>query len=104
VQPDILLNGNAIGESLPAGFFYVDKDAGNYSVSTSTEVERTLEFVLDAGETKYVRTYVTMGVMVGHVIPELVSTDDATKAMKELSFACYYDPNKPKSTTASSEE
>lgn len=96
VQPDILVNGEAVGESLPGGFFYTDKVPGNYTVSTSTEVERTLEFVLAAGETKYVRTYVTMGVMVGHVIPELVGPGDAMKAMTDLSFAGYYDPNKPK--------
>jgi hypothetical protein len=103
VRPDILVNGDTVGESLPGGFFYIDKDAGSYKVSTSTEVERTVEFVLEAGETKYIRTYVTMGVMVGHVIPELVSTDDATKAMTDLSYAGYYDPNKPKSETASND-
>lgn len=103
VQPDILLNSKAIGESLPGGFFYVDREPGNYTVSTSTEVERTLEFVLEAGETKYVRTYVTMGVMVGHVIPELVNPDDAVKSMADLSYAGYYDPEKPKSETTSDE-
>ncbi|WP_455219310.1 DUF2846 domain-containing protein [Kaarinaea lacus] len=103
VRPDIYLDKVAVGESLPGGFFFVDRDAGSYSVSTSTEVERTLEFTLSAGETKYIRTYVTMGVMVGHVIPELVSADDAMKAMTDLSFAGYYDPDKPREQQTSSD-
>ena len=91
IQPDIKLNGVAVGESEPGGFFYVDQDPGNCSVSTTTEVERTLEFTLAAHEVKYVRTYVSMGFFAGHVIPELVGSADAEKALTDLSFAGKYD-------------
>jgi len=96
IRPDIKLNGKAIGESLPGGFFYVDQAPGKYSVSTSTEVERTLEFSLAPSEVKYVRTSVSMGFFAGHVIPELVGKVEAEKALSDLSFAGKYDANHPK--------
>ena len=104
VRPDILLNGKAVGESLPGGYFLIDKEPGNHTVSTSTEVDRTVEFVLASGETKYIKTSVSMGFFVGHVIPELVGETDALKAMKELTFAGYYDPSKPRPKPAAGEE
>jgi hypothetical protein len=42
--------------------------------------------VVDKGETKYVRTKVSMGVLVGHVVPELVSADEAQKELATLSY------------------
>lgn len=96
VRPDIKLNGKVVGESLPGGFFYVDQAPGNCAVSTSTEVERTLEFTLAPSEVKYVRTSVSMGFFVGHVIPELVSKADAEKALTNLKFAGKYDASHPK--------
>jgi hypothetical protein len=96
IRPDIKLNGKAVGESLPGGFFFVDTAPGKYSVSTSTEVERTLEFTLAPAETKYVRTSITMGFFAGHVAPGLVSKEEAEKALVDLSFAGKYDANHPK--------
>jgi hypothetical protein len=45
-----------------------------------------VSFVLDKGEVKYVRTKVAFGVMVGRVIPELVSSEEAMKELQDLSF------------------
>jgi len=104
VRPDIKLNDAVIGESLPGAFFLVDKDPGNYKVSTATEVDRSLEFVLAAGETKYVRTYVSMGFLVGHIIPELVNEDDAMKKIPQLTYAGFYDPNNPKPKSSNSND
>lgn len=96
VRPNIKLNGKVVGESLPGGFFYVDHAPGKCAVSTSTEVERTLEFTLAPAEVKYVRTSVSMGFFVGHVTPELISPAIAQKALTNLKFAGKYDPNHPK--------
>src|SRR5688572_9924685 len=49
VTPDIRLNGAVVGESKPGGFFYVDRPAGNYTASTSTETQKTLSFTLQPG-------------------------------------------------------
>jgi len=86
VQPDIRLDGAVVGESKPGGYFYTDTSAGSHQAGTSTEATNNLSFVLDKGETKYVRTSVSMGLMVGHVKPELVGQEEALKEIAELSY------------------
>jgi len=86
LQPDIRLDGAVVGESKPGGFFYIDSAAGGHEVSTATEVERKLTLMLDKGETKYVKTSISLGVFVGHVTPELVSQEDAMQELPELSY------------------
>lgn len=76
VQPDVKINGEVVGSAAPDGFFYVDRPPGNYTITTSTEVSRSLTLTLDSGQTRYVKLDISMGFFVGHVYPELV--DDAT--------------------------
>lgn len=83
VQPSIKLNGVVVGSSIPGGYFFVDRPAGSYKVSTATEVERDLSLTLDVGQTRYVRTDISMGFMAGHVSPELVDADKALKEIKD---------------------
>jgi hypothetical protein len=86
LRPQVMLDGAAVGKSAPGGYFYVDTSAGNHQASTSTETTNTLNFMVNKGETKYVRTKVSMGVLVGHVVPELVSADEAQKELSSLSY------------------
>lgn len=86
IQPSITLNGATVGDSKPGGFFYVDSKPGNQEVSTSTEVEKKLTFTLDKGEVRYVKTSPSFGVMVGRIVPELVSATEAQKEIADLSF------------------
>lgn len=86
MQPDITLNGQVVGQSKPGGFFYADVKPGKQEVNTTTETEKRLTFTLDSGETKYVKTSVGMGLMVGRVYPELISQAEAEKELSELSF------------------
>lgn len=86
VQPEIRLNGEVVGRSTRGGFFYVDRPPGAYEVATATEVERNLSFTLEAGETRYVKTSVSMGALVGRVTPELI---DAQQAVGELAGLNY---------------
>jgi uncharacterized protein (DUF2141 family) len=86
IQPNVVINGRVAGESKPGGFFFVDLPAGPVAVATSTEVEKKLTFTLDAGQTRYVKTTIGFGLMVGRVYPELV--DNATGA-KEVAEASY---------------
>ena len=86
LQPNITLDGKIVGESKPGGFFYVDSAVGSHEAMTSTEVTNKLSFVLDKGETKFVRTKVSMGVLAGHVTPELVSADEAKTELGDLSY------------------
>lgn len=86
IQPNILLDGKVVGESKSGGFFFVDSNAGNHEVSTSTEVEKKLTFTLDKGEVKYVKTSVSFGALVGRIIPELVNAAEGEKELADLSF------------------
>ena len=83
IQLDIRLNDTVVGESKPGSFFFVDRPAGNYTAATSTETE---SFTLDAGETKYVRTSPSFGVLVGRII---VSIEDPVKAKNEIDTLAY---------------
>ena len=72
LQPDVKLNGEKVGSATAQGFFYVDRSPGDYEVTTTTELKKTLTFHLDAGQTRYVRFGVSMGFFAGHVYPELI--------------------------------
>jgi hypothetical protein len=52
----------------------------------STEVDKKLTFTLDKGEVKYVKTSVGLGVVAGHVVPELISQEEAQKVLSDLSY------------------
>jgi hypothetical protein len=86
VQPDVNLNGTKVGDAKPKGFFYVDKPPGDYQISTSTEVKRTLSLKLDKSQIRYVRLNMAMGFFVGHCYPELVEPDQGEKEIQNCSF------------------
>ena len=86
IQPDIRLNGEIVGTSKPGGFFFVDRPAGNYVAATSTETEKSASFVLAPGETKYLRTSPSMGVMVGRIVVELETAEKAKAELPSLSY------------------
>ena len=92
VKPKIKLNNVEIAVSTARGFTFVDRSAGDYVVETSTEVDRRLSFVLQAGETRYVRQSINMGFLVGHVYPELV---EAAEALEDLKCCKWVEPLAP---------
>jgi hypothetical protein len=77
LYPDVLLNGERVGEAKAQGFFFVDRPAGEYVAVTSTEVERKVSFTLDKGETRFIRFKVSMGLFLGHVYGEIVDEAEA---------------------------
>lgn len=86
VTSDIRLNGKVIGKSERGSFFFVDEAPGNMTVSTSTETEKQLTFKLATGETKYVKTTVSFGVLVGRINSELVSGTEAKAEIAGLAY------------------
>ena len=82
VQPEIRLNGEVVGQAKSGGFFYVDRAAGNFQASATTEAERTLSFTLAPGETKYIRCSMSMGLVVGRLVmePQAAGVGDAELA------------------------
>jgi hypothetical protein len=86
VQPEVKVNGEVVGRAVPNGFFYVDRKPGSYEITTTTEVERKLSLTLDKGQTRYVKLSLSIGFVVGHVYPELIDNDVATKEMASTRF------------------
>jgi hypothetical protein len=86
IQPSVDLNGTKVGDAVPGGYFYVDRPAGDYEVSTTTEKKETVDVKLDAGQIRYVRLDIGMGVFVGHVIPSLIDPSEGAKEISDCSF------------------
>jgi hypothetical protein len=86
IKPKIHINDEIIGVSEAKGFMFVDRPAGEYIVKTSTEVKRQLSFVLEPGQTRYVRFKVSMGFLVGHVYPELVEEEVGSAEIQKCNY------------------
>ncbi|HLQ02898.1 MAG TPA: DUF2846 domain-containing protein [Burkholderiales bacterium] len=86
IQPDLRLNGEVVGESIPGGFFFLDRRPGKYEAHATTEVERSVTFTLAAGETKYIRTSTTFGLVAGHLAFDLVSRSEAESELPSLRY------------------
>lgn len=54
-QPKIRVNKQVVGRSKPGSFFYVDRPAGSYVVTDKLWTDDGLSFMLNPGETRYVR-------------------------------------------------
>ncbi|AOB30126.1 hypothetical protein AKI39_04600 [Bordetella sp. H567] len=54
-EPKVRLNKEVVGRSKPGSFFYVDRPAGSYVVTDKLWTDDGLSFMLNAGETRYVR-------------------------------------------------
>jgi hypothetical protein len=85
IQPDLRLNGQVVGTSKPGGYFYVDRPAGAYIASASTETEKTASFTLEAGETKYLKSAPSFGLLIGRVVITIESPDKAKTELVSLS-------------------
>ena len=86
VQPEIRMNNEVVGRSVPGGFSYVDRPPGKYAVTTATEIENAVTFQLAAGETKYIKTTVTPGILVGHVTPTLEFPEQGQSDISRLRY------------------
>lgn len=86
LQPAVTINNEVIGKATAQGFFYADKEPGKYEIMTSTEVDRKLSLILEDGQTRYVRFGVSMGFFVGHVYPELVSSEVGKEEIQKCKF------------------
>lgn len=86
VQPEIRMNNEVVARSVPGGFSFVDRPPGKYAVTTTTEVENAVTFQLASGETKYIKTAVTPGILVGHVTPTLEFPEQGQSDISRLRY------------------
>jgi len=87
LSPKIRVNDEVVGKSMAQGFMFVDRPAGDYTVATSTEAKRTLSLSLEAGQERYVRMDIKMGLFAGHVKPVLVDNDVGKAEIQKTKFA-----------------
>jgi hypothetical protein len=86
VQPAIKVNGAKVGDAVPDGYFYVDEAPGSYTVSTTTEKDESIPVTLNAGQVRYIRFDISMGVFVGHVIPSIIDPEQGAVEIKSLHY------------------
>lgn len=86
VQPAIKVDGVKVGDAVPGGYFYLDKPPGTYKISTATETEESIDLTLPAGDTRYVRFDISMGLLIGHVSPSIIDPQQGVKEIKD----CHY--------------
>jgi len=87
MQPTIMIDGqSAGGRSKPGDYFYIDRPAGTYTISTSTEKKETTTVTVVAGEAVYVKTEVSMGFLMGHVSPSVVDAQTAANEIKDCDW------------------
>jgi len=86
VQPVVTVNGEIVGRATPNGFFYVDRKPGTYEIAATTEVENKLSVPLDKGQVRYVKLNLSMGFVVGRVVPELMEPGFAAKDMADTRY------------------
>ncbi|RYZ04307.1 MAG: hypothetical protein EON61_15000 [Alphaproteobacteria bacterium] len=92
IQPDIKVNGEVVGKSVSDGFFFVDRPPGHYTISNSTEAERTLALTLAPNEQKYVRMEAQIGMLVYTI--KLVPVEREV-ALAEIAKTKFSGPTKP---------
>ncbi|CAB3740250.1 hypothetical protein LMG3458_05703 [Achromobacter deleyi] len=55
VQQKLRVNDDVVGRNKPGSFFFVDRPAGRYTVTNLYWTGDGVSFMLDAGQTRYVR-------------------------------------------------
>lgn len=86
LRPNVVVNGETVGEAVSWGFFYIDRPPGSYEVVTSTEVKRKVSFVLEPGQTRFVRFSASWGFFLGHVYGELVESDQGLSEIGDCKY------------------
>lgn len=82
VRPDVKIDGKVVGKSMARGFFHSDQPPGEHEISIQTEWKHKNTISVTAGHPTYVQCKVTMGLMVGHVIPNQVSAETGAAEIK----------------------
>jgi hypothetical protein len=81
LQPDVLINGKAVGKAIPKEYSYVDRPPGTYELSTTLKNTRSLTFTLQPGAAAYVEVNVIPGIIGGKAIPLLVDESEGKEAL-----------------------
>ena len=81
VEPDIIVNGRKVGAAAFERVFYRDAKPGRYEVFLTSDEDSPVYFTLAAGETRYVKAVIDLGVTGTRLRPELVEEAEARAAI-----------------------
>jgi len=81
VEPDIIVNGRKVGKAAFERVFYRDAKPGRYEVFLTSDEDSPVYFNLAAGETRYVKAVIDVGVTGTRLRPELVEETEARAAI-----------------------
>lgn len=87
IVPAVYVNGQEVGRSLANSFFFIDRPPGEYKVAATTEVEKSVSLALAAGESKFVKVSIGLGLFAGRPNFELVNESGARTALQSLSYS-----------------
>jgi hypothetical protein len=76
VRPKVRIDDQPVGSSVAKGFIFSDQAPGQHVVSLVTEWKHKDTVSVADGQPSFVRTHVTPGALVGHVIPTAVSRSE----------------------------
>ena len=84
-SPNVKLDGEVIGKAKNGKFFYIDKEPGEYTISTDALLlaKESLNVTLESGQTIYVEMKAKMGAVQGSIPPILVSEGEGENAIKD---------------------
>ncbi len=83
VKPQVKIDEKAVGQSVGHGFFYTDQAPGAHEISISTEWKHQNTLNVTAGQPSYVECKVVPGLLVGHIIPNQLSTKEGEEGIQE---------------------
>ena len=86
IQPAIKIDGAKVGDSVPGGYFYVDEPPGTYKITATTEKEEAVNVTIAAGQSRYIRFDISMGLLIGHVSPSIIDPEQAAVEIKKCHF------------------
>jgi hypothetical protein len=84
VDPQVIVNGRLVGDSLDGVVFYRDAWPGDYEVFLTSDRDNPVVFTLGPGESLYVRTSIGFGLTGPRLAPELVNETHARREIRGL--------------------
>jgi hypothetical protein len=86
VHPEVSLNGEVVGKSVPGGFFFVDEAAGDYEVGIAGAWKPKWKLHVDERQTSYVETFIQFEVIDSYPVARLVDSAAGDAAVHGLQY------------------
>lgn len=86
IQPSVRLDGLVVGDAVPGGVFFCNVVPGRYTASVESEVEKSVDVDVAAGESAYVKMDWGMGWLFARIQLEMPPADIGARETAEASL------------------